>query len=115
MATTFSLTAKTRFDMYEDVASIGDAIRYQFDCTAWQEDNANITSATWTVEYGQAAISGQAVSSGVVSALVTFSQAGKSLISILLSTASGEKKKIWLLVLAKDKTEFRSGNDGYGA
>lgn len=110
MPTQFTLTTKTRVDTFRDVVSIGDAVTYQIDCTPWQEDNSAISSASWTVECGEAGISGQSLVSGVVSALITFSQSGKALISILLSTAT-QKKKIWLEVRAKD---LNGSADDYG-
>ena len=101
MSVSFTLTSKTRVDSFKDTVSIGDAVTYEFDCTPWQEDNNTISSATWTVESGNASISGQSLVSGVASALITFSQAGKALISLLLTTAT-EKKKIWLEIRCKD-------------
>ncbi len=101
MSTDFVLPTKTHFDTFKDNTSIGDVITYRIDATPWEDDNSTITSATWTVEAGQAAISSEAVASGIVSANVTFSQSGKSLISILLTTAT-QKKKVWLQVLCRD-------------
>ena len=111
MATNFTLTSKTRVDAFQDEVSIGDATNYQFDCKPWQEDNDTITSVTWNVEHGQASISGQTITSGVLSALVSFPQSGRLLISLLLSTASGQSKKIWLEIYVKDKT---GSADDYG-
>lgn len=110
MSVQFTLPSKTRIDSFKDRASINDAITYIFDCAAWQEDNSTITSATWVVESGTASISGQTLSSGIVSALVTFSQAGKALISILLNTAT-QKKKMWLEVGVRD---MKIAADDYG-
>lgn len=101
MSTTFTLTSKTRVDTFKDTVSINDVVRYEFDLTPWQEDNDTVTSVTWTVHEGSVGVSGQALASGVASALLTFTQAGKCLIGILITTAN-EKKKIWLSVRAKD-------------
>lgn len=111
MTTDFTLPTKTRIDSFKDIASIEDAVSYRFGCTPWQEDNAAITSVTWVVEYGGASISNEALASGIVSALVTFSQSGKVLISILLNTAT-TKKKLWLEIFVKDKPQYI--NDDYG-
>lgn len=110
MSTQFTLLSKTRIDRFIDNVSLDDAVTYEIDCTPWEDDNSEITSATWTVESGQAAISGQSLTDGVVSALLTFSQAGKALISILLNTTT-EKKKVWLEVYAKD---IQGDMDDYG-
>ena len=86
MTTSFTLATKTRLDTFTDTASVGDVVKYSFDCSPWAEDNAAISAATWTVESGQASISGQALVSNVVTANITFSQSSCVLISILIST-----------------------------
>lgn len=101
MSVRFTLTSKTKVDVFRDTASIGDVVKYEFDCTAWQDDNDTITSVTWALESGQASIASQALSSGLVSGIVTLSQSGKALISLLLNTAT-RKKKIWLEIGVKD-------------
>lgn len=110
MPTEFVLPSKTRIDTFKDNVSIGDAVTYELDCTPWEADNNEIVSATWTIEAGYATISDEAVSDGIVSALVSFEQASKVLISILLTT-SQQKKKLWLEVLAKDMKYYP---DDYG-
>ena len=101
MSTKFTVPARVQKDRFNDVVSINDAITYEFDFTAWQEDNNTITSATWTVETGNASVSNESLSSGVASALLTFSESGYSLISILVDTGT-EKKKVWLETSTKD-------------
>jgi hypothetical protein len=103
MTTSFIVTAKGAPDYFRDNVSKGDADTYSFDFTPWQEANHTITSATWTVESGNASVSGKVLASGVASALVTFTDPGRSLISILATTAT-EKKKAWLEVVAKDQS-----------
>lgn len=101
MSTSFTITTKTRVDVLRDNVSVGDVVDYDIDCTPWQADNATITSATWALESGNAAIASSTLVAGVASALVTFSEVGRVLISILLATATGQKKKIWLEVRAR--------------
>lgn len=101
MTIAFTLLAQTRQDVFAANASIGDATKYQIDCTPWQEDNGTITSAEWTVESGTASIASENLTSGITSAIITYTQAGKALTSILLTTAT-TKKKIWLAVSVKD-------------
>jgi deoxyhypusine synthase len=103
MSVNFTLTSKTRVDQFRDSASLGDVISYSIDCTPWQEDNATITGVTFTALSGAAvSITSPLVASGVVSAILNFTQAGRSLVSILLTTASGLTKKIWLEINVKD-------------
>lgn len=111
MATEFYVTAENNPLKHFDVVNKGDAVTYSFDFRPWQEDNSNISSVTWTVEAGNAAVSGASQSSGLATALVTFSDAGKSLISILATTSS-QKKKVYLEVLAKD--QLLASTDDYG-
>lgn len=101
MSTDYTITAKGSPDVFLDRVSVGDAVKYVFDFSPWQEDNNTITSVTWSIEKGMLTIEEQALSNGVASALVTFSQSGKSLVGIIADTGS-EKKKAWLEVSAKD-------------
>lgn len=106
MSVDFTLAAKTKVDVFKDIASIGDVQDYNFDCTAWEDDNETITDATWTIESGTASIASESVTSGVVSASLTFSQAGRSVVSVLLETAGSSRKKIWLEVGVKDTYRY---------
>jgi hypothetical protein len=101
MSKKYKIAAKGRKNKFADNLSLNDAESYEFDFSAWQEDNNTITSATWTVESGQVSITNEALASGVASALLTFSEQGKSLVSVLVDTGT-EKKQIWLEVYAKN-------------
>lgn len=103
MSTQYVVTSKLNPARFLDKVSKGDAVTYSFDFSPWQEDNHTIVGTpVWTVESGYASVSGQAIVAGVTTALVTFNQAGRSIISILASTTT-EKKKIWLEVYAEDQ------------
>lgn len=112
MTTSYTLLTKTRVDRFNDIASIGDVKAYELDCSPWADDNGDITSATWTVEYGQASISDEALASNVLSANISFSESGTQLITILFETASGLKKKIWLNIVVKDERYPAGDYDG---
>lgn len=99
------MTAGAKPDQYTDIVSIGDVVSYRFDATPWAEDNSDITSVTWTVESGQASISGQQLASNIISANVTFNQQGSNLISLQINTPT-QKKKAWLQVYAKDVERY---------
>lgn len=111
MTVSFTLTTKTRVDTFVDSASIGDVTKYSFDCSPWAEDNEAITSAVWTIESGEASVSGQAIASNVLSAVLSLSTSGKVLVSVLLSTAGGLAKKLWLEINVRDK-KVDSGDYG---
>lgn len=110
MSTDFYVTSENNPQRFKDVVEKGDAVTYSFDFTSWQEDNSDITSATWTVESGNAAVSGAQETSGVTTALVTFASAGRSLISITAATGT-QTKKVFLEALAKDQVLLA---DDYG-
>jgi hypothetical protein len=102
MATEFILTAENNPEIFRDVTFKDAKKTYSFDFTPWAEDNHDVTTVTWTVQSGQAAVSGQALTSNVATALVTFSQAGRSLIQVKGATASNEVFIAHLDVVAKD-------------
>lgn len=110
MSTDFTVATKTRVDRFVDNVSIGDVVNYQFDFRPWQDDNATITSATVTSEYGNNGVSSVVNTSGVITFTATYNSAGKSLFSILVNTAT-VKKKVWLEVLIRDKQNMA---DDYG-
>ena len=101
MATEFVITAEDNPEIFRDNAFKSGATTYSFDFSPWAEDNNTVTTATWTLEAGQATISGEALSSNVATALVTFSQSGGALIKLVASSSS-EIYVTWLDVLAKD-------------
>jgi hypothetical protein len=111
MSTDFVVAAKNNPSKFTHRVSEDDAVTFTVDFTPWQEDNSNITSVTWTLESGSAAISGQNLTSGIASALVTFSDSGRNIISVLATTAS-EKKKVWIDIEATDQDKFI---DDYGS
>ena len=73
----------------------------EFDFSPWADDNGNVSAVTWTLKSGQAAISGQALTSNVASALITTSEQGASLIQIK-ATAGSNIYVTHLEVRAKD-------------
>lgn len=111
MTTNFTLATKTKVDSFRDSASIDDVVKYSIDCTPWQEDNDTITGATWTVDgNSSASISNQQLSSGVITAFVTFAQAGVQRIRITLTTAT-RTKVLWLETSVKDLSRSSAGDD----
>lgn len=111
MSTDFVVSAKNNPTRLQSNVSKGDAELYTIDFTPWQEDNDTIISTTWTLESGDAAITGQSLVSGVASALVTFTNSGRNMVSVLATTATA-KKKAWIEILARDQ---QLSVDDYGA
>ena len=110
MATDFTITSENNPQLFRDTTSKGDAVSYSFDFTPWEEDNNTITSATWTVEVGQAVISNETLTSGILTALITTSESGGSLIKLVATTGT-QIKSIWLDILAQDFKVLQAGND----
>lgn len=73
----------------------------QFDFSPWSDSNGNVSAATWTLESGNAAISGAALASNVASAQITTSSVGSSVISVS-ATGTNNTKKVYFRVYAKD-------------
>lgn len=82
----------------------------QFDFSPWAEDNGNVSAVTWTVESGNAGVSGEALASNVASAQITTSNQGGSMIR-LKAVGTTDTKVINLRVYAKDP---RQAADDYG-
>lgn len=112
MATEFVITAENNPQVFKDVGFKDGAITYSFDFSPWAEENHNVTSVTWTVKSGTAAVSGQALTSNVATALVTFSDAGRSLIQVKAAT-SAETYVAYLDLLSKDPS-IPVGSSDYG-
>ena len=110
MATDFVITSENNPQLFRAVVSKADATTYSFDFTPWEEDNSTITSATWTVEAGQAAITSKTLSNGIITALITTTESGGSLIKLVATTAA-QIKVVWLDILAKDFKVLQAGND----
>ncbi len=113
MSMDFAVVAKGGKDIFTEHVSEGDAVTFNFDFTPWQEDNNTITGVTWTVESGDVAVSGETLTAGVASALLTFANAGKHLVSITAATGT-ETRKIWLEVCATDPQQVFDYGDDYG-
>lgn len=98
---TFYVTTETRQQEYELLAMEGDDQAVNFDFSPWAGDNGAVSSVTWSVESGQAAVDGEALASSVASARITTSQTGKSLIKIS-ATDGTHTKVVFLKVHCKE-------------
>ena len=107
----YYVTNARRNAMPSRLAYAGGAEQVQVDYSAWAEVNGTVTGVTITVEYGEAAISAESLTSNVKSFLVTTANSGKSLLK-LVATDGTDKDVMWLYVWAKDPTLAFS--DDYG-
>lgn len=107
---TFYITTENNNEIFRDVTFKDSALTYTFDFSPWAEENGTITTVTWTVKSGQATVSGTGLTNNVATGVITFSQAGGSLIQIK-ATNGTETYVAHLDVLAKDP---QRGTDDYG-
>lgn len=96
---------------YKDRAYKSDVKTYQIDFAPWAEDNATVTSVTWTVESGDVAVSGNALSSNVATANITMTDTGKALVKIQ-ATAGSLKKSVYLDIKVNDPDTFFDNDYG---
>ena len=108
----YYITTETRQQVRKMLTMKGDDAKLSFDFSPWAEDNAALTSVTWTVESGQASIDGQALSSSVATARITTNETGTSLIK-LSATDGTHTKTVHLKVLTKDP-EYTTAASDYG-
>ena len=112
MAKNYYITTESREQIRSLLAMKGDDQAVQLDFSPWAEDNSNVSSATWEVEYGDAAVDGESLSSNVASARITTSDSGRSLIKVT-ATDGTHSKVTYLLVHAKDPSITTYASD-YG-
>lgn len=101
----YVVTSSGKPDYYEDRVSVGDVVKYEFDFAPWLEDKGTIASVVWTVVAG-----GIGFTDDETTALLTFNSAGRSIVTCLVTTSTGEKKKVWLSLKAVDRNSI----DDYG-
>jgi len=112
MSKTYYVTTETRQQLRTLLAMIGDDQTVNFDASSWASDNSDVTTATWSVESGQASIDGESLSANVATARITTSQSGKSMIKLILTDGTNTKVE-FLSVHAKDPHQALPTSD-YG-
>lgn len=97
---TIYIVKNHRPKLVEERLNIGNVEAITIDYNGW----GTPTSATWTVEDGQATIGGQALASNVATANITVSEEGKSLIKIV-TTDGTNTVTLFLKLKAIDETK----------
>lgn len=110
----YYVTNARRNQKAERLAFAGGAEQIQVDYSVWAEVNGNVTGVTVTVEYGDAAVSAESLTSNVKSFLVTTANSGKSLLK-LVATDGTDKDVMWLEIWAKDPALAFSDDYGMAA
>ena len=101
----YVITTENNPQIFKDANNKGAAIAYSFDFSPWSEDNSAITTATWTIKSGQAAITNETLSSNVASALITLDEIGSTLIEVKADTGT-EIYVTFLDILARDQNRI---------
>jgi trans-2-enoyl-CoA reductase len=92
----------------------GEAFTYTVDWTVKVgKAGTSVSTATWSVQDGNATISGEALASSVTSALVTTGSEGCSLIKVIGVWADGQKDVHYFKVKAQDPSCSQSGSGKY--
>ena len=92
----------------------GEASNYSVDYNVLIDKlNTTINSVTWSVDGGPASISGQTLTSGIASALITTPSEGCSLIKLSAVLADGQTDIFFFKVKTKDPNCPQSGNNRY--
>lgn len=108
---TYAITNRRTSQQQHRLAYAGGAELVRVDYSSWAEDNGTVTDVTASVEYGDAAISGESLTANVKSMTITTASAGKSLIK-LTATSGTDIDVQWLHIHAKDPAAAVS--DDYG-
>ena len=81
----FYLMDETRQQIRRVLRFKGDIKSISVDCSSWADDNGTVTTATWSLESGQASIGTEALASNVASIILTTSEAGTSMIKLVIT------------------------------
>lgn len=98
---TYTITANRNRQKFGLLAFEDQAQTVRVDFSPWSDDNGSVSTVTWTVDSGNAAISNEDLSSNVAEAVITTSDIGNSLIK-LEATAGNNNEVVYILVHAKD-------------
>lgn len=93
----YVVTSSGKPDYYELRANIGEVVKIELDFAPWLETRGTNSSTVWSLVKGSLSFT----NSGTI-ATVTLNSAGRSLLTCLVTSSTGEKKKVWLLIKAED-------------
>lgn len=108
---TYYITSERIREHHSHTMYKGQSELIKFDYSEYAEVNGAITTVTWSVEYGDAALSGKSLASNVAQAQCTTANPGKSLIKVT-ATDGTDIDIQWLEVYVKDLTV--NYTDDYG-
>ena len=99
--TDFYISAANRQQVRRILQFAGDARKHTFDFNSWADDNGTVTTATWTVESGQATITGKTLTSNVASGIITTTYADSGMIKLSVTDGT-HTKVVFIRYVCKD-------------
>ena len=103
--TDFFVQNEQRIQVREILHFKGDIKKHTVDFNMWADDNANVTSVTWTVESGQASIISESLSSNVSTIVVSSTEADRSMLKAV-ATDGTHSEAVYIRLRAKDPQEI---------
>lgn len=98
----FVATANRNRDIEKILLFEGQTEKVQWNLEPWEDDNSAVSSVNWEVKNGDASVGNEALASSIMSATITCTQSGKSLIKITLTTSGNEVGILHLEVYCRD-------------
>ena len=97
----YTITDETRQPVKQLLTMKGDARTVTVNCAPWSDDNSAVTTATWSVESGQATISSESLASNVATAIITTATEGTSMLKLKITDGTNTKS-IYIRSVCKD-------------
>jgi len=111
MSKTYTPLPGRKNESYTRILGKGEAETIKFDLKPLEEDIGTVNSVTWTVKSGQAAVSGESLSSSIASALITVSEVGRSRIEVQFTDGTEIAVRTLFIRAREPQT---TANDDYG-
>lgn len=109
---TFHIAEGTRQQVRRLLLFKGDVKSLSVDLSPWADDNGTVTTATWTVESGQAILSNKTLTSNVAACLVTTTEADSGMIK-LVATDGTHSEAIYIRYVTKDPQAVATDDYGF--
>lgn len=93
MAITYNVTANRKKQRFQRIAYEGGAETITINYAPWAAVNGTVTTVTWALDRGNAAISGEALASNVATALISTPSQGRSLIKVTATDGTNIDKQ----------------------
>jgi len=103
--TDFFVSNEQRIGVREIIHYKGDIKKHSVDFSMWVDDNATVTSVTWTIESGQASITSESLSSNKSTIVVSTTESGFSMLKAV-ATDGTHGEAVYIELRARDPQTF---------